>query len=139
HCDPYRVGQPLANWPTGMSAAAAPGPTSPGRSRPAACRHRTAAPVVSAIGEAAIALQHRPGYLQAPDRSGHPLRWRRIIAGQSSTLKAGTAGPLADFWPLAAARALMCGAEGHLSCDMAPEHRPCLRLRAVMCPGAGDA
>jgi hypothetical protein len=84
----------------------------PGRSRPAACGHRTATPVVSAIGEAAIALQLMPGYLQAPDRGGHPLRWRRITAGQSSALKAGTAGQLADSCPLAAARALMCGAEG---------------------------
>jgi hypothetical protein len=53
-----------------------------------------------------------PGYLQAPDRGGHPLRWRRITAGQPSALKADTAGQLADFCPLAAARALMCGAEG---------------------------
>ena len=62
-------------------------------------RHRTPTPVVSAIGEAAIALQLMPGYLQAPDRGGHPLRWRRIIAGQSSALKVGTAGQLADFCP----------------------------------------
>jgi hypothetical protein len=75
----------------------------------------------SAIGEAAIALQLMPGYLQAPDRGGHPLRWRGIIAGQSSALKAGTAGQLADFCPLAAARALIRGAEGNLSCDMAPD------------------
>jgi hypothetical protein len=53
-----------------------------------------------------------PGYLQAPDRGGYPLRWRRIIAGQSSAVKVSTAGQLADFWPLAAGRALMCGAEG---------------------------
>jgi hypothetical protein len=89
-----------------------PGPTCPGRSRPVACGHRTATPVASAIGEPAIALQLTPGYLQAPDRGGHPLRWRRTIAGQSSALKAGTAGRLADFCPLAAPRALMCGAEG---------------------------
>jgi len=57
-------------------------------------------------------LQLMPGYLQAPDRGGHPLRWRRIIAGHSSALKVGTAGQLADFRPLAVARALMCGAEG---------------------------
>ena len=50
--------------------------------------------------------------MQAPDRGGHPLRWRRIIAGQPSALKVGTAGQLADFCSLAAARALMCGAEG---------------------------
>jgi hypothetical protein len=62
-----------------------------------------------------------PGYVRAPDCGGHPIRWRRIIAGQSSALKAGTAGQLADFCPLAAARAWIRGAEGNLSCDMAPD------------------
>ena len=52
-----------------------------------------------------------PGYLQAPDRGGHPLRWRRIIAGQASALR--PARPASSrILPLAAARALMCGAEG---------------------------
>jgi hypothetical protein len=78
----------------------------PGAFTARSVRHRTATPVASAIGEAAIALQLMPGYLQAPDRGGHPLRWRRIIAGQSSALKAGTAGQLPDSCPLAAARAL---------------------------------
>ena len=106
--DPYRAGQPLA----GVPAAAAPRPPCPGRSRPAACGHRTAAPAVSAIGEAAIALQLMPGYVQAPDRGGHPIRWRGTIAGQPDAVKVGTAGQLADFCPLAAARALTCGAQG---------------------------
>src|SRR6185295_2954927 len=92
---PLPVGQPSA----GVSAAAAPRPPCPGRSRPAACGHRAAAPVVSAIGEAAIALQLMSGYLQAPDRCGHPLRWRRIIAGQSRALKAGTARAARGFLP----------------------------------------
>jgi hypothetical protein len=35
-----------------------------------------------------------------------------MIAGQPGALKVGTAGQLADFCPLAAARALMCGADG---------------------------
>jgi len=89
-----------------------PGQPCPGRSRPAACGHRTAAPVASAIGEAAIARQLKPGYVQAPDRGGHPLRWRRMIAGQSRALKAGTAGAARGFLPLAAARLLTCGAQG---------------------------
>jgi hypothetical protein len=60
----------------------------PGAFTARSVRHRTATPVVSAISEAAIALQLMPGYLQAPDRGGHPLHWRRTIAGQPSALKA---------------------------------------------------
>jgi hypothetical protein len=89
----------------GQNAWGVHGPQRAGTGRP----HRLS----QAIDEAAIALQLKPGYVQAPDRGGHPLRWRRIIAGQSSALKAGTAGRLAEFCPWLR-RALMCGAEGKL-------------------------
>jgi hypothetical protein len=43
----------------------------PGAFTARSVRHRTATPAVSAKGEAVIALQLMPGYLQAPDRGGH--------------------------------------------------------------------
>jgi len=45
-----------------------------------------------------------------PQRSSLPLT--KNNRGPVERLKAGTAGQLTDFCPLAAARALMCGAEG---------------------------
>lgn len=98
--DPYRATDRPAGRSvrrcrcSGQHARGVHGPQGAGTGR--------AIPVVSAIG-AAIALQLMPGYLQAPDRGGHPFRCRRITAGQPSALKVGTAGQLADFCPLAAA------------------------------------
>src|SRR6266699_2829865 len=96
--DPYRAGQSVRRCRSPASM--------PGAFTARSVRAPDATPVVSATGEAALALQLMPGYVQAPDRGGHPLRWRRTIAGQSSALKVGTVGQLADSCPLAAARAL---------------------------------
>lgn len=84
--DSDRAGQPPVSWSAGVPAAAAPRPTCPGRSRPAACGHRPATPVVSAIAAAAIARQLMRIRVGAPGprRSSVTLRCMNVRLGLSS-------------------------------------------------------
>ena len=112
--DPYRP----ARWPAGVSAAAAPRPACPGRSRPAACGHRTAAPAVSAIGEVAIALQLIPRLLAGagPRRSSLTLAKNNRGPAERPLRPARPASSRTSAPWLR--RALMCGAEG----EIVPQH-----------------
>ena len=103
---------PASRWRAGVSAAAAPRPACPGRSRPAACGHRTATPVVSAMGEAGIARQLMPGYLQAPGPRRSSLTLAKNNRGPAERPYGRHGRSARRFLPLAAARALMYGAQG---------------------------
>jgi hypothetical protein len=103
---------PASRRPAGRSVRRCRSPANmPGAFTARSVRHRTATPAVSAMGGAAIALQLMPGDLQAPDRGGHPPTLAKNNRGPVERPKVGTAGPARGFLPLAAARALMCGAE----------------------------